>query len=914
MARTILTLLILTIFISTAGAVAPHPDAVEKWKAEGVWEEKIQQHIKMKELGVCAPSENPPWNADRRSRSLAAQAGPDTIAVPVILVDFSDNEWSAGTSTTVAMFDSLLFSDSSQGGVINPTGSMTDYYMQTSYGQMYVTGDVYGVYRAPKTYAYYVGTDYGQTRTAELVAAMVDMADPDILYSDYATAGYVNGVVLVHAGRGGEEGGEDIWSHKWSISPVSKDGVVIDEYMTCPEETGSTHSMINIGVFCHEFGHILGLPDFYDVTNVDGSSAGLGFWSLMATGNYLGGSQRPAHLDAWSKMALGLVDVIDVTQNLHQAEIPAAEWNPVVYRLKNSFTEDNQYFLVENRQKVGFDLALPNAGLCIYHFDNTFSYGGGNNGSPPYRLALEQADGDEALEYSQYNNGDAGDTWPGSTGNRNFHEQSSPSSLTNFATTSRVGVWNISNSDSIMYADLDVEYSRPWVVPAPLTGQSAFRLDDSFGGDGDGVPEAGETVRVYARVNNLMRISYNARASLAATSSAVTVTVPEVSFDQNLVLSPIENVIPLEFVVADTLTASLDSFYITITTDSLSGTPGSNEFQKTFVFEQQIGGTQVLVVDDDRGANYQQRVVDALLSLRIPVRVWDKQASGSPDSTDLMGYNIVLWNTGNHAVGSVFTSADVAAMKGYLNNGGNFMLSSISGIDDLVALDSAFVADYFKADIAGSEFYFIAEGIEGSSIGDGTRFFLDALVGTSPITYLSIRSGGEAIYSNFQDSTQFWGVAANAGNYKSVLLTFPADLINDGVTTADSTDTLINRVLAYFGGQATSVYDGSPFTTLPKSFTLQQNYPNPFNPTTTIQYTLRGTKEIGDKTPRTRLVIYNSLGQEVTTLLDKIQTPGTYSVEWNGTDDNGSQVASGVYFYRLERGDQASSMKMVLLK
>ena len=96
-------------------------------------------------------------------------------------------------------------------------------------------------------------------------------------------------------------------------------------------------------------------------------------------------------------------------------------------------------------------------------------------------------------------------------------------------------------------------------------------------------------------------------------------------------------------------------------------------------------------------------------------------------------------------------------------------------------------------------------------------------------------------------------------------------------------------------------------TTLPNTYELSQNYPNPFNPTTTISFSLPTTSV-------TRLEVYNVLGQRVKTLVDGPLEPGVHQLEWDATDDHGSRVSSGIYFYRLQAGSFSDSRKMVLLK
>jgi hypothetical protein len=95
--------------------------------------------------------------------------------------------------------------------------------------------------------------------------------------------------------------------------------------------------------------------------------------------------------------------------------------------------------------------------------------------------------------------------------------------------------------------------------------------------------------------------------------------------------------------------------------------------------------------------------------------------------------------------------------------------------------------------------------------------------------------------------------------------------------------------------------------TLPAEFRLEQNYPNPFNPETTIRYTVPGTR-------RVTITVYNILGRRVITLLDQEQSAGTHQVTWNGVDERGAPVASGLYLYRMVTDGFSEVKKMLLLK
>ncbi|MFH1892569.1 MAG: T9SS type A sorting domain-containing protein [Candidatus Zixiibacteriota bacterium] len=109
----------------------------------------------------------------------------------------------------------------------------------------------------------------------------------------------------------------------------------------------------------------------------------------------------------------------------------------------------------------------------------------------------------------------------------------------------------------------------------------------------------------------------------------------------------------------------------------------------------------------------------------------------------------------------------------------------------------------------------------------------------------------------------------------------------------------------YNGNLLTVTKDVQPI--LPKTFALHQNYPNPFNATTRIIYEV-------PKTAHVKIEVFNIMGQKVTTLIDREESVGVHAIEWNGLDQSGNAVASGVYLYRLTCDDYGSEKKMVLLK
>ena len=179
------------LLIETGQAIPPTPEAIEQWKAEGIFEQKIANLRAFKEAGGCAASTPSVLTRTRDVQRSATDVNVvDTIAAVVILVDFSDWTWDGqSVAATTADFDSLLFSDRRTDPIFNPSGSMTDVYMENWYGTVFIQGEVYGWYRMSQTYAYYVGSDDGFSLGSTLAREAVFAANADIDFSRFASDG-----------------------------------------------------------------------------------------------------------------------------------------------------------------------------------------------------------------------------------------------------------------------------------------------------------------------------------------------------------------------------------------------------------------------------------------------------------------------------------------------------------------------------------------------------------------------------------------------------------------------------------------------------------------------------------------------------------------------------------------------------
>lgn len=432
----------------------------------------ISKHIKP-ERKFPGPLENVP-NLNDISRT--------EFKIPMLLVEFFDLE----ASIDIQNFDDMMNMEnyeSSQG----VTGSFNDYYQEISYGEFDPMTMVSGWYMAAESYTVYgSGAPNGWDKVREMIRDAVDEScDAGMDWSVYDNDGNgsVDALNVVHAGVGAEEGGNEIyiWSHSWQLGPyaTSCNGVTINNYVIQPERTNmSGGGMVHIGVFAHEFGHALGLPDLYDT---DYSSPGIGNWGLMSGGSWGGDGGSPwypVHMVAWGKYKLGWVDPVIVDEPIITHIFENVEENPVIYKMDGIGDED-EYFLFENRQKLLYDQNLPYHGLLIWHIDDNLS---GNSNDWHRRVDLEQADGYYHLN-TNGNSGDPGDPYPGYSGNTTFAFDAEPNSIYYNGDPSGISVVDIGVEDGLVSATFRN-------IPTLSTGE--FTITE-VSGDGDAIINPGET-------------------------------------------------------------------------------------------------------------------------------------------------------------------------------------------------------------------------------------------------------------------------------------------------------------------------------------------------------------------------------------------------------------------------------------
>lgn len=334
--------------------------------------------------------------ASANARRVKAASGKDLNQgerhIPVLIAAFKNRAFSV--SDPNAKFDALLNQKGySYNGAL---GSVRDYYEENSDGQFLPVFDVYGPVTLSSNMATYGGNDSdGNDKAAELALYQTAKAlDGNVDFSkyDYDKDGVVDMVLFYYAGYNEAEGGEEntIWPHSWDIrqsdnSTITSgnifDGVKLGNYFCTSELDGATGTTLcGIGVTCHEFGHSLGLPDFYDTDYGDsgdtygenhGYAAEPYSYSLMCSGSYNHDGKCPPYMNAEERIMLGWLapEAIQTISASGNYTLPAVQ-NGISYKTLTS--REGEYFLYECRSSLGWDKYLPGGpGLVVYHVDKS---------------------------------------------------------------------------------------------------------------------------------------------------------------------------------------------------------------------------------------------------------------------------------------------------------------------------------------------------------------------------------------------------------------------------------------------------------------------------------------------------------------------------------------------------------------
>jgi M6 family metalloprotease-like protein/uncharacterized repeat protein (TIGR02543 family) len=308
-----------------------------------------------------------------------------TVRVPIILVAFKEKPFTKSVNDFKMLFDQK---DLKQIGTATYPGSLRDYFELNSSGKMDFRVDVYGPYTLPNQISYY-GGDNGLGGNSPGNGGMMARAAVDSAarngcdFSKYSSFTDANTVIphIIFAGYGTEAGGAkpgSIWSHASSFSSVTYNGKKLSRYSCSPELRGNSGTTLaNIGVVAHELGHSLfGLPDFYQTNSDLGQAVDLQDWDVMAGGVWNDNARTPAKFSAYSRVFNGWVTET-VINSPKEITVPNPASQDVVYRINTK--TNNEYYLLENRQKSHWEGYVYGSGLLVYHVDRTNTQAWNNN-------------------------------------------------------------------------------------------------------------------------------------------------------------------------------------------------------------------------------------------------------------------------------------------------------------------------------------------------------------------------------------------------------------------------------------------------------------------------------------------------------------------------------------------------------
>lgn len=327
------------------------------------------------------------------------------VTIPVILVDFADKTFKE--ENDIEKMD-RYFNEEGYSDESHCVGSARDYFLAQSFGIFNPHFPVVAKVTLSKGYAEYGGNDNdgNDKGVLAMVREAVGLAvDQGVDFSQYYAGKSVPLVSLIYAGLGESSGGDEntIWPHQLDLSSWTStiSGYSFKSYFV-GNELSYYGGLDGIGTFCHEFGHGLGLPDFYCTNYSYEDESPFGNWSIMDTGCMINNGRTPVGYTAYERSYLGWLTIPEITSPQGvvlgdpevEGSVPA-----VLYRKPGN---DKEYFIFENRQRSDWAAAEMGSGLLVTRFAYSKDKWGNNtlNNVKASKRACVMAADNAALFYS----------------------------------------------------------------------------------------------------------------------------------------------------------------------------------------------------------------------------------------------------------------------------------------------------------------------------------------------------------------------------------------------------------------------------------------------------------------------------------------------------------------------------------
>jgi len=603
----------------------------------------------------------------------------------------------------------------------HPTGSMRDFYREISYGKFDIDGMAAGWVMADYDYEHYHQNNYGFNGGAaelarEAVMKVEAQFNPDWSQFDNDHDGKVDGVVVIHMGSGGEGGGQQdkIWSHVSSFDALHYDGVTISKYSIQPE-IRANGELETIGTICHEHGHVLGLPDLYDI-NYTTKPAPIGKYCLMAEGSS-GGNPRgsiPGHMSAWCRSQVGWITPTEIT-SAGTYTIDDVHTHSTNCSYSISIPESKESFFITNRW-MDADIhfaGLParfKGGLLIYHVDDNYSFS--NDGRNDFWHVIIE-DGTPGDNYDLANAGF------GAPDPDSFGRFTDPNTDGNYH-ASGITISNISAMAESM--TFDVAFS-------PVILLRDYNL----------IPLGGNRFSLSVTVENVTDYpADNLNLNVATTAGNVSFTTDQVVLGSLAGHEKTTQSTPFVFETTDDI-SDFATFTIVASGPSFQG--------KDIPFTIPVNPARILLVDDDHtkgaDADLDQYWQEGLDQTGISYQVWTTWKNEYPWTGMLNVFDLVIWCDGKGTSAVPKADGALAIIEDYLDSGGDLLWSSQEflfaqygmGPDDqdhILTEEGDFAREYLHIlELEHDEYFYHATGVAGT-ITDGMNLELIDVVSEDP--------------------------------------------------------------------------------------------------------------------------------------------------------------------------------------